>query len=239
MIRLLTENKIKDFLKLCENDLTGAVITTRLNAYGLYSNGVTFWYAENENGLMTAACGMLDGVFSVCKTENADEEELRLFAETVGAAEFSVDEYKNRYILKFIKTDDNKKTVDKTAAESVTGENLKDIFPVIFESDGNRSLYFEKWYSDASHKIRHGFIHGKCVCFGGKCVSAALTSGETDILAVISSVATLENYRNRGFGADVVTALAESLDKLNKKVYLMTDDEKTMKWYLKIGFSLV
>lgn len=228
MIRLLTDGKTADFLKFCENDLTGAVITSRLKAYGIHSNETMFWYAENDSGEMTATCSMFDGVFSVCKTESADGEELKMFAKTVGAREIS--DIGNCYILKFIGS-------EKThCANDITGENLKDVFPVVFEEDENRNIFFEKWYTDASHKLRHGLIHGKCVYADGKCVSAALTSGETKKLAVISSVATLKNYRRRGFGETAVNSLAESLCK---DTYLMTDSERTMNWYLKTGFELV
>lgn len=227
MIRLLTDEKSAEFFEFCKNDLTGAVITSRLKAYGTNSAEAMFWYAENEDGEMTAACSMFDGVFSACKSRNADTEELTAFAKVVGAEKIS--ENDNCYILKFT---GNRKKHD---AKDITGENLKDVFPVIFEEHENRAQFFEKWYTDASHKLRHGLIHGKCVYADGKCVSAALTSGETDRLTVISSVATLESYRKKGYGEKVVSSLAESF---NKDVYLMTDNEKTMKWYLKTGFSL-
>ena len=124
MIRLLTDDKIDNFLDFCKNDLTGAVIVTRYKAYGIDSNEAMFWYAENETG-MTAACSMFDGVFSVCKTESADGEELKIFAKTVGAREIS--DIGNCYILKFIGSE------KIHCANDITCENLKDVFHVVFE----------------------------------------------------------------------------------------------------------
>lgn len=226
MIRLLTNGRLNEFSAFCDKRLTGAVIYTRLKTYGIFSNDVFFWYSENTDNEINAVFSMADGIFLACTDGTADEEEIRLFSQTVGAAHIT---YGNaEYTLKFISSQKN------FTAEDISGENIKDVFDVIFEDDDSRNLYFPEWYTDASHKIRHGFIHGKCIYEGNKCVAVAMTSGETDSIAVISSVATLRNYRKQGFGERVVLSLAQSLDK---EVYLMTDNEKTMLWYEKMGFN--
>lgn len=227
MIRLLTEDRINDFTRFCENRLTGAVIYTRFLTYGLYSGNVFFWYSEDEDGTVKGVFSMLDGILLAC-TDETDEEEITLFAQTVGA--MSVTYGKALYTLKY--TGSN----SMYSEEDVDGENIKDVFDVIFENDINRKSFFERWYTDASHKIRHGLIHGKCIYADGKCVSAALTSGETDSLAVISSVATREKYRRNGFGERVVLSLAQSI---GKEIYLMTDNGKIKRWYEKTGFSVL
>lgn len=227
MIRLLTEDRINDFTRFCEKRLTGAVIYTRFLTYGLYSGDVFFWYSEDEEGAVKGVFSMLDGILLVC-TDETDEEEITLFARTVGA--MSITYGKALYTLKY--TGGN----SIYSEEDVSGENIKDVFDVIFEADAGRKEFFERWYTDASHKIRHGLIHGKCIYADGICVSVALTSGETDSLAVISSVATREKYRKKGFGERVVLSLAQSL---GKEIYLMTDNEKTKSWYEKTGFSVI
>lgn len=226
MIRLLTQEKITVFTDFCKNRPAGAVIHTRLMTYGLAGNEAFFWYSEDKNGTVNAVFSMTDGIILICTDGTANEDEISLFAQTVGASEVTYG--KAEYTLKF-SSDKNKYT-----ARDISGENIKDVFDVVFEDDKNRKLYFEKWYTDASHKIRHGLIHGKCIYEDGKCVSAALTSGETDSIAVISSVATLKNYRKRGFGERVVLSLVRSLEK---EIYLMTDNEKTKNWYVSIGFE--
>lgn len=228
MIRLLEQDKFNAFSEFCKDKITGAVIYTRLKTYGIGSNEAHFWYSEKENGQINAVCSMLDGIFLVCTDAAADNEELRLFSQTVGAYEFSCGDAE--YILKF---SENKKNY---TAEDISGENIKDVFPVIFEDDKNSEDFFARWYTDASHKIRHGYIHGKCICENGKCVSAALTSGETDTLAVISSVATLKSHRKCGYGERVVLSLVQSL---NKDVYLMTNNPETKSWYERIGFTAI
>lgn len=228
MIRLLTEDKIADFAQFCDRRLTGAVIYTRFLTYGLNSDEALFWYGENEDGSLNGVFSLSDGIFLACVTDDADKDETELFAKTVGAAEITYGEAK--YTLKF--TGNAKEFI----AEDISGENIKDVFNVVFEEDDNRQRYFSRWYTDASHKIRHGLIHGKCIYADGKCVAVALTSGETESTAVISSVATLSAYRRKGLGEAVVISLAKSL---NKQVCLMTDNSITKQWYEKIGFTAI
>ena len=226
MIRLLTEDRVAEFSAFCDKRLNGAVIFTRMKTYGIYDNEVFFWYSENEDGNINAVFSMLDGIFIVSEDGTADKDEISVFSEVVGAS--AVTYGNDAYLLRFISSGKN------VFAEDVTGENLKDVFSVIFEDDENKDKFFSRWYADASHKIRHGLIHGKCVYADGRCVSVALTSGETDSLAIISSVATLSDYRKKGFGESVVLSLTKSL---GKEIYLMTDNERTKLWYEKIGFE--
>lgn len=228
MIRLLTDDKLAEFSAFCDKRLTGAVIYTRLKAYGLLSNEAFFWYSENTENKINAVFSMTDGILLVCTDGTADEEEISIFAGTVGASGVTYGDAE--YTLKFISSQ------KKFTAEDISGENIKDAFDVIFEDDDNRNSYFSRWYTDASHKIRHGLIHGKCVYRDGRCVSVALTSGETDSVAVISSVATLSDYRKQGSGEQAVLTLAKSL---GKEIFLMTDSEATKNWYEKIGFRTI
>lgn len=228
MIRLLTKDKIAEFYEFCDKRLTGAVIYTRFKAYGLLSNEAFFWYSENADNRINAVFSMMDGILLVCTDGSADKEEIRLFAETIGASRITYGDA--GYTLKFTLAQ------KQFTAEDISGENIKDAFAVIFEDDDNTNLYFSRWYTDVSHKIRHGLIHGKCIYRDGKCVSVALTSGETESVAVISSVATLKNYRRQGLGEQVVSALAQSLDK---EIFLMTDNETTKNWYERMGFTTI
>ncbi len=227
MIKLLTHDKIPEFCSFCENKISGAVIYTRLSAYGTNQSDVMFWY-QLKDEIITAVMSMQDGIFLVCNGENADAAETEMFAKTLGAKQIT---YGNaKYILRF---KGKKKACN---AQNITGENIKNAFDVIFEDDENRQKYFSLWYTDASHKIRHNIIHGKCVYDENDVVSVALTSGETEKIAVISSVATLQNHRKKGYGERVVLSLAT---ELQKDVYLLTDSEITRDWYVKMGFEKI
>ncbi|MCD7775343.1 MAG: GNAT family N-acetyltransferase [Clostridiales bacterium] len=233
MIKLLSEEKIGEFLKFCGTDLAGAVICTRFHAYGLNSDNALFWYIEGENGEISGVLSKSDNVLTVCPFELANREEVIAFSKITGCSQIT---RPGKFTLKY--SGENPDFTADGSVKDITGENLKDVFPVIFPKSKNKDL-FSFWYTDASHKIRHSLIHGKGVYVGEKCVSAALTSGETENTAVISSVSTLEEYRRRGFGRLAVLSLAEFLSGMNKQVFLMTDSENTKKWYEKSGFETI
>lgn len=225
MIKLLTQDKEAEFLSFCNKSINGAVIYTRYHAYK-DSQEALFWYSIDANGTINGICSLMDGIFTYDADENCDKEEIEMFASIMGAEKITRN---GRYILRF----DN--IGKEVTAQDITGENLKEIFNVIFEDEPERDKFFSAWYTDASHKIRHSLIHGKGIFVDGKCVSVALTSGENEKIAVISSVATLKNHRKHGYGENAVVSLAASLPK---EVFLMTDDDNTARWYQKIGFCI-
>lgn len=227
MLELLTTSQTAEFLSFCNRHIEGAVIFTRLKAYGADSNDALFWYSRNDAGNIDAVCSMTDGIFTYCADNTADKEEILMFASIMGARQIT---QRGKYILRF------NESAEKGSAESITSENIKQAFPVIYENEKNQSAIFPYWYTDASHKIRHSLIHGKGVFIDGRCVSVALTSGESDTMAVISSVATLKEYRKKGYGRNAVLSLANAIDK---EIYLMTDNINTAQWYEAMGFEFI
>lgn len=243
MLKLLCKEKEEGFLSFCQNctdKVNGAVLYTRLKAYGTDSGEALFWYSEDKDKI-TSCSSLFDGVFTFVSGNNAPFSDIRLFPHIIGASEVlcSLDSFqktgfeeksiRKSLVLKF-------KGSDKfPAASEVTAENLKEIFPVIFEENPDKDKIFPYWYTDASHKLRHGLIRGKAVYADGKCVSVCITSGETNNTAVISSAATLKAYRKNGFGECAVISLAKAS---GKEAYVVTDSVKTAEWYEKLGFEL-
>lgn len=225
MIELLTYKDESEFLDFCNGSINGAVIYTKFQTYKTGANDALFWFSRNKNGQINAVYSLLDGCFTYEIDNTADKKEIELFISVMGVKQITEHP---KYILKFASND------NLTTAQDITGENLKETFSVIFEDDDNRDSYFPLWYTDMSHKIRHGLIHGKAVFIDNKCVSVAFTSGESKDTAVISAVTTLKKYRKNGYGENVVVSLANSI---NKQMFLMTDNENTAQWYKKIGFT--
>lgn len=97
----------------------------------------------------------------------------------------------------------------------------------------NGDVPFDMWYTDKCYRLRHGLEIICSVDVNGKAAStaAARIAGST---AVIDNVATLPDFRGRGYAKTAVSALCKSL--CGKEIYLLSADEKTDLMYEKIGF---
>lgn len=117
-------------------------------------------------------------------------------------------------------------------ANKLYSENLKDMYALVKDVFGFDGDYFT-WIADLSHRMRHNSAHLYGIYCRDMLVSGAFSLFETDRSAVISSVATLEEYRHQGLGERVVrTVIAEN----NKELFVFTENEKTENWYKKMGF---
>lgn len=120
----------------------------------------------------------------------------------------------------------------KIIAKKRINENIRDVFDVIYE---NEKADFSSWYVDISHRLRHNL----CRCFSidieNKPVSVAVTNTETPKISVISGVATLSEYRRKGYAADVVLTITDDILKENKSAYLCCNSD-LMKFYERLCF---
>ncbi len=71
-----------------------------------------------------------------------------------------------------------------------------------------------------------------------KLVSTATVSMQNSFSGLISCVATLNEYRNRGLGASVVASAADSLLDAGKIPVIISEDKKVIELYMKLGFTL-
>ena len=239
MIKLLTPDRTNEFISFCKSTVLGSVILTKLLAYGLDTPIQYFWYGESD-GKITSVLNLDASLLTVSgMTDSADE--LFEFIRIIGAnsvysdvaPEFKIKSSKRDEILIF------KRNTERAEAENIDSESIKNIFPVIYEecpTDGQK-IIFGSWYPDISLKIRRGLIRSKGIMCDDKLVSCAVTCAENEMTAVITGVATLKKYRRNGFAKKCVIALANELKSENKRVYLITDNEKTKKWYKKMGFE--
>ncbi|NLC78278.1 MAG: GNAT family N-acetyltransferase, partial [Ruminococcaceae bacterium] len=72
----------------------------------------------------------------------------------------------------------------------------------------------------------------------GEMISVAKTTAENDISAMVVGVATLEEYRKKGYASAMVARVCEESLKLGKKfICLFYDNPEAGKIYRKIGFK--
>lgn len=251
MYKLLSnEREIVDFLSTVENDPLGARMETDLKTYGLNSYP-RFYYGSN----CVRLC-FFDGVLSVSVSKGkSDIDELKEFAEFTGAAEIEISSYSD--ISKEISEcfSEDKYSVSEAVLLKYNkdrGENIKfqkhlpknfsvsplysdDLYSFFNLSYPGEKPDFPLWYTDLSHKLRHGFVHGVKITADDKIVSSAATSGESGKAALISAVTTDIDFRHSGLGSECVLTLVKSLNQ--KFIYVITKSPITSKWYEKLGFE--
>ena len=106
-----------------------------------------------------------------------------------------------------------------------TNPPLQDVFSVLSTSF---DIDFEPWYLDMSHRVRHGVLE---VYRYEKSVLAVQynINGE----ALISQVATVTEYRGRGYASKLLSAVCGRLN--GSEVFILCED-KLVEFYRKIGF---
>ena len=242
MFRLIDREDVPGYLAFCEGRMLGAVLYTRLLAYGAGDRNVMFWFARDPEGC--AAASLCDGVFTADYDNPEYYGEACAFGSFLGAAEIVTPEYFARNGFAVMRYEGSS---SHTEAEDISPERLRELFEVLYENGTESAaaklkaqsseLFYGSWLTDISHKLRHGLIHGKCIEADGRIVSAALTSGETASSAVLSGVATLRAYRGLGHGRKAVGALSAELSAGGKTVYAAVRPELT-DFYNRLGFYL-
>ena len=95
---------------------------------------------------------------------------------------------------------------------------------------------FDAWYTDVSHRVRHGVCRLLGIKADGGPVAAAMTTAEDGDRWVIGAVATLPDYRGRGYAAALVMTLAAMGQQSGKSVLLSPKNEGAKRLYEKCGF---
>jgi hypothetical protein len=194
-------------------------VSALIKAYGV---GQTFFNVWHQN--FDTVLARLEGSFFICEGEKADFEEIALFLgfnpyfrRLVGKADAVAK------IAAYLTVRYERRRFDffEFRAGKPDGFRLPDICgqPVIDASPGLADVYsvmekaesadfavgdFTPWYADLSHRIRHGCARAYLLKVGELSASACLVSVESDSAGLLSGVATIPQFRSRGFAAAVV-----------------------------------
>lgn len=95
---------------------------------------------------------------------------------------------------------------------------------------------FDSWYADVHHRLRRGLFRSAAVKAGETPVSCAMTTAMCDKAALIGGVATLPEYRGRGYASRCVTALAARLQSEGRRVWISPKNEGAAALYRRLGF---
>ncbi|MBE6812298.1 MAG: hypothetical protein E7523_05400 [Ruminococcaceae bacterium] len=245
MYKLIESDKeIRKVRSFCAKGYFGARINTVIAAYGADDRFVRTWY-EEKNNLITGVVQVAEGAAAVCCTDETDYDSLSALLLFAGAKTV-IGERTHMEKLPFaihsqgVLMDCPTRTGESVYAQSVGSEQLNLLFRVLA---ADRPRAFERrcyadWYTDMSHRVRHGLTECFAVFDADDAVSCASVLYSNAQYGCIGAVETLPAYRNRGFGRDCTLAAADSVFKNGQIPCLACSDSGIQKWYEGMGFSV-
>ena len=245
MFKLVQSDKeIKRVRAFCANGFFGARINTTIAAYGTDDRFVRTWYAENDNRITAAVQLTQDAAVIQC-TSDADFDSLTVLLQFAGAKTVTGE----KECMKKLGLPLHRQGVLMSAAtlpalqrtaENADSEQLARLHPVLFgETARNENpTDFAAWFADVSHRTRHGLSEYFAIFENGKAVSCAGTLYSNAQYGCIGAVATLPDYRKRGFGRDCTLTAAHSVLANGQTPCLACADNGIQKWYETMGFAI-
>lgn len=213
-----------------------SVINTDFHFARWSSDGVYFQEINGEKTLLFSFRGV---TATICRlSEKANTVELSSFLEFQGIknvlSDFFFEEIclEERAVLKATPEFEefNDVTVITPSSRVSSYENIFNLL--------SRNGSFETWYSLFSAKVNKLFSCGVYMSEDDVPVSCAVAPFMYGNTAVVAGVFTSENHRRKGYATRCVKALLSELHKKNiEDVYLWCED-KNIKLYKNIGFSL-
>lgn len=239
-----------DLYRLCECSPYGArIISYHMAYHGQKYNFLDFWIQRDENGTPTCAFCRYYSTLIICGTAS-DIPEIESFVSMIMPTDILCE--KNLSIKNcsaapagevMICTQlnsvqpfkENDFSIKKVSSDM---RSLRKIYNILHNQADFAELLpdFEEYFLDISHRIRHGTskIYAITDLFENYISTAAIIA-ISEKSAVIGSVATLADFRNKGFATALVHyATAEEL-KNGRTVYLHRKNNITI--YEKLGFS--
>lgn len=200
------------------------------------SDGLYFQEVDNEKTLVFSLRGVTATINSL--NQNADIQELLSFFEFQGIKNVLSDFCFDGICFE-------ERTVLRITPQYSSSDNATVITPLSslrdYESVFNlltRNGSFEAWYPLFSAKINKGFSCGVYMTDNGVSVSCAIAPFVYENSAVIAGVFTNDNYRKKGYATRCVKALLNELQKKNIKEVFLWCEDKNIKLYENIGFSV-
>ena len=237
MICFLTDEHTEPFIKATSFDINaGARIFSLYNMFGTNYEHAMFWVQLNELGVAVAALSRYGGILNISASQNADLAEINEFVEFIGGFERicsshfvceNLQESCKCFSVMELADDTKALTAEKICATP----KLQEVYSLLClcDNDFARQTNWESWYVHASHLMRHslGFCTG--IYIDDTLVSTAGVYAKGTAHAVISGVATLPNFRGKGYASAVINAAAEKVLGENLTPVILPADSKLEK----------
>lgn len=246
MITLVTKEGLSYFLSFAQKDVYGLRMAAYAAAYGPTYEFARFWVQEWE-GKLTAAVSKIDCDVAVTVTPAADRAELYAFLNAIGFSSLfceegfekglRVDAAQYGWVMEQVGALPQQR---QTTGRLEDSPHLKEVYSVLngAQSDWVAVKNFEGWYADVSHRIRHKTAQA-CLLRAedGAPAAVVMLLSVTEHAVIMGGVATLPQYRRRGYGSILIRHFAERLKAEKKQIFLLREDGKNEEFYHALGFT--
>lgn len=222
MIKRVTSER--ELARLPEKGTEAGKIRAMLLSYGIKYDFCRFFFSDS------VIIGEMSGCFVLCELGECDFEELADFFSFGGFLEIFCSEKAGRALSKPLECWQEKVNLMRYSGEAISEEVEKDppldkVFEVLSSAF---PINYELWYTDMSHRIRHGVTRLRMLENSTLTIQYEL-NGE----AFLSQIATKTEFRGKGNASRLISAVCAELEK--SAVYLVCEDS-LRGFYERLGF---
>ncbi len=201
---------------------------------------------KDDNGKVTALLSLFDGDCTVLPEENADYKEIISFLNYKGFSSLTTSDKRifdytenirvsDYNLLKFFGINIKNKTEDVLFLNNA---DKTEVYKMLFDLVLPNGSCFPVWFCDVAKRLNSGFLDCVYIKKNGVVVSCAFSPSSFSGNALVSGVATKEEYRNRGLASVCVGELTKNLLLKNKNIYLWCESD-LINFYNKSGFNKI
>jgi GNAT superfamily N-acetyltransferase len=220
-------------------------ISALLKAYGTGRDFFNVWIQDDGRAVVTR----LDSNFTFLDLSGADYEEISFFLEFNPYFHRLIGETGQVERIAHAMTENceisrcnlmrlhNANLLPPRTHEVMQNPPLTDVYALVsaeYELDAN----FELWYSDISHRIRHGCARTFLALGEHIPVSACLVSAESERAGLISCIVTRPEYRRRGYAGSLISTACRDLTD-NGKIPVLECHDTRLAFYASLGFEKI
>lgn len=234
----------KEALEFCSNSLCGTRISSFLEAYGTDYSFARFWLQKNDDMKVTAVLSCVDGVATLEACPQTDFDELSAFLPFCGMSVlFTKESTAEKLSLKTISKSISmvyKSGNYNTESDSLINHNsdLKDVYHCLSLSYSKDDLPpFDEWLPDISYRIRHKTASVFTIDKDNVCISTAMAIAESPTAVILGGVATVPQFRNRGYAKTLISYCTQRWKNEKKKIFLCCEEDK-VRFYNRLGFEV-
>jgi GNAT superfamily N-acetyltransferase len=245
VIRYLSPELEASFLSALDFDcIAGARIDTLCKMAQSGYPGMLFWVQLDEGGAPLAALAAYGNRLHIAAAERADADELMHFARFTGALILCAHPFLCRFAPNArisevtLMRHRGEGALDR-GTEILTSPGLHDVYALLRDSDTAfaRETDFDTWYGHTSHLMRHNLGRQCGIYRGSRLVSTGGVYASSPQYALISAVATLPDYRGRGYGRRVISCLVNDIKADGRIPVTLVADSGLIAWYESLGFE--